>query len=59
MQSCIPTYCCLSVEATRTILVILGSWGMSLSVGAQMADKANPCPEGSLAVWTGDDRNVW
>ena len=32
---------------------------LDLSVDAQMADKASPCWEGSLAAWTGDNTNVW
>ena len=46
-------------EAKRTPSVIGGLFGPDLSVDAQMADKANPCLEGSLAVRTGDDRNIW
>ena len=44
-------------EATRTTLVIQGLLGLDLSVGVQMADKANPRSEGSLAVLTGDGGN--
>ena len=46
-------------EATTTALVIQGLRELDLSVDAQMAGKANPCSEGSLAVWAGDGRNVW
>ena len=42
---------CSSIEATRSTLVIQVPWVLNLSVGVQVADKANPCPEGSPAVW--------
>ena len=38
-------YVCLFVKSTKTTLVIFG-----LSVGAQMAEKADPCTEGSVIV---------
>ena len=46
-------------EAMRTTSVIQQLWELDLSVGAQMAYRAKPCLEGSLAVWTGDGGNVW
>ena len=45
-------------EATKTTSVIQGLRRVELSVGAQMADMASPCSEGTLAVCTGDGGNV-
>ena len=39
--------------------MVEGLLGLDLSASVQMAVKANPCWAGSLAVGTGDGRNVW
>ena len=45
-------------EMKVTTSLIQGLFGLGLSVGTQMADKVNPCSQGSMAARTGNGGNV-
>ena len=56
-NSCTDVHVCSSIKNDEDHLVIL-RLGL-VSVGMKMAGQANWCPEGSLAVWTGNGNGGW